>query len=433
MRVALPFLINQNIIIMAISRNGGTRSRLRGRVGSEIYTKGKDAFGKSQQIVKAMPEKVENPQSASQMKTRMIMATVQQAKSSMAVIIDHSFDKVKTPIANLSRFVSLNAKLVRADLDEHPSEDNQFGLNAYKEKGIKMGAWLISEGYAAAPIFDADAQAQGKYIFDFDAAQWTLADIMSRLGMYSADYLTFCAISNGGDFLFCRYRFNPAIPADTIATADNISSFFLTEGNIKFAVSVAGEGLVFDMSPAIECHGVIKSVKTRSGYNHSTCQMYCVGNVARPASEAFPSYPVGKVNYLNGGDIAGMSESGSDAPEPEPAPIAPVLTRLACGGSDILAESRWTDYSSDSYNLEWRYESDEFSAGFYLICHSNFDMQVGNELSTGKVNWQIELTPEVTAEDSVPRGDGRYYLVHETGEQRIIVARYGSVEYLDKN
>lgn len=425
MRVALPFLINQNIIIMAISRNGGTRSRLRGRVGSEIYTKGKDAFGKSQQIVKAMPEKVENPQSASQMKTRMIMATVQQAKSSMAIIIDHSFDKVKTPIANLSRFVSLNAKLVRADLDEHPSEDNQFGLNAYKEKGIKMGAWLISEGYAAAPIFDADAQAQGKYIFDFDAAQWTLADIMSRLGMYSADYLTFCAISNGGDFLFCRYRFNPAIPADTIATADNISSFFLTEGNIKFAVSVAGEGLVFDMSPAIECHGVIKSVKTRSGYNHSTCQMYCVGNVARPASEAFPSYPVGKVNYLNGGDIAGMSESGGDEP-PAPVAVDPVLTMLKFNGWDILDPSKYAGMGDKDFWMRWEYENVPINEGFNLVVEPrNREYAVGDTINESYYTVVVPLTSDETSyEGRAQSYNNRVYLCKDM----VVVSVYGYTE-----
>lgn len=418
---------------MAISKNGGTRSRLRGRVGSEVYTMGKDGRGNKQQIVKAIAEKVENPQTASQMRTRMIMSTCQQAKSAMRYIVDHSFDKVVTPLANLSRFVSLNAQLIRADINAHPSEDNLFGLSKYGEKGLKQGAWLISEGYANAPHFDDENISQGLYILIMDDDDFTKSDIMAALGMYAADYLTFCAIDSGGSFLFCRYRFNPAFDNNTIVTSGNVSQLFLTEGNVKFAVSISGEGLVFNMSPAIECHGVIKSVKTRSGYIHSTCQMYCVAGIGTPSDEAFPTYPVGKSAYLNGGDIQGMSEEGGSEPEPEPEPVPPVLTDIWAGSGHVLNESSYDDFSSVPFNTRITYQDENFDAGFYFICCTNRNIQVGEEIPSGAQVISIECSPSNTQLSITSTSFGRFYLAQMVDEKLVVLTRYGYIEYFDKN
>ena len=71
---------------MAKAKSGGTRSFLRGRVGSDVYSIGKDAKGNKQQIVRSLAESVANPQTLAQMRGRMIMSTIMQAVSSMSAI-----------------------------------------------------------------------------------------------------------------------------------------------------------------------------------------------------------------------------------------------------------------------------------------------------------------------------------------------------------
>lgn len=47
---------------MAKSKSGGTRAYIRGRVGADVYSIGKTANGKKQQVVRSLAETVANPQ-----------------------------------------------------------------------------------------------------------------------------------------------------------------------------------------------------------------------------------------------------------------------------------------------------------------------------------------------------------------------------------
>ena len=120
---------------MAKSKSGGTRSMIRGRVGADVYSVGRDAKGKKQQIVRSLAETVSNPQTQAQMRGRMIMATIAQALAALRPIVDHSFDNVVGARANLAEFTSRNYALIKSDVATHPSGNNYFGLNKWQEKG----------------------------------------------------------------------------------------------------------------------------------------------------------------------------------------------------------------------------------------------------------------------------------------------------------
>ena len=68
---------------MAKSKNGGSRAYIRGRIGSDVYSVGKDGMGKKQQVVRSLAVQVTNPRSQSQMFNRMIMSTVMQGVSAL--------------------------------------------------------------------------------------------------------------------------------------------------------------------------------------------------------------------------------------------------------------------------------------------------------------------------------------------------------------
>ena len=136
---------------MAKSKSGGTRSMIRGRVGSDVYSVGRDAKGKKQQIVRSLAETVSNPRTQSQMRGRMIMATIAQALAVLRPIVDHSFDNVTGSRANLAEFTSRNYALIKADIAANPNSGNKFGLVLYNERGAKRGQFIVADGQANVP------------------------------------------------------------------------------------------------------------------------------------------------------------------------------------------------------------------------------------------------------------------------------------------
>lgn len=306
---------------MAKSKSGGTRSYIRGRVGADVYSIGKNAMGKKQQVVRSLAETVANPQTIAQMRGRMIMSTVMQAQSALKVIIDHSFDNVVGIQPNLSEFIKRNYALVKADIAAHPSADNIFGLNAYQEKGAKQGAYIISDGKAAIPAAVSIDKATGVITIALSAASMTMAGLKAALNFGNQDYITLVGIDTQGAAEYCRYHINQALADDTAISASNIGSVFETEGNATPSVSVAGNDITITLAAIANCCAFIVTRKTNSGFEHSKAVLGAGTGLSWNADAALPTYPVGENKFLNGGD-----QSFSPAPAPVPSVSAPVIS-----------------------------------------------------------------------------------------------------------
>lgn len=292
---------------MAKSKSGGTRSYIRGRVGADVYSIGRDAKGAKQQVVRSLAETVANPQTLAQMRGRMIMSTVMQAVSVMRPIIDHSFDNVPNGQPSISEFISRNYALIKADVAAHPATNNVFGLNMYQEKGIKCGAWLISQGEAVVPeAIHIDTFTPAIEI-RLSKANATLGDLKNDLGLGAEDYFTLLALGSQAGFNYCRFHWKEPADLTVALTDENFLSCFTLEGN--FTPSVTKESgsskdtYTLTGGGEDECGGVIFTKKTTSGYQHSTCQLYNKSESQYPADTALPSYPVGAQMFLNGGNI----------------------------------------------------------------------------------------------------------------------------------
>lgn len=311
---------------MAKSKSGGTRSFIRGRVGADVYSIGKDAKGTKQQVVRSLAETVANPQTQNQMRGRMIMSTVMQAVAALKPIIDHSFDNVSGRQPNISEFISRNYALVKADVAANPSSNNAFGLNKYQEKGVKRGAYIIADGDAAVPAALVLTKASGLIAITMASDAVTIAGLKAALGMTSEEYFTLVGITSAGAANYERFRINPTIADDTAITSSNIGDVFAVEGNAAAAVALSGNVINITLASVANCCAVIVSKKTTSGYIHNEAILGdAVGNDYN-ADVALPTYPVGAQDYLNGGDIYGQSESFNPAPSPSPSVSAPVIS-----------------------------------------------------------------------------------------------------------
>ena len=292
---------------MAKSKTGGSRAYLRGRIGSDVYSIGKNGKGKKQQVVRSLAESVANPQTQAQMLGRMIMSTIAQASSALRPIIDHSFDNVSGRQPNISEFTRLNYALIKADVEAHPSASNVFGLNKYKEKGMKAGKYQISKGDLAIPAavaLDADLT---KVEITLPLANVTVGALKAALEGLSVDgFITLVNFTDGAGAEYVRFKLDTDLSDSTTITAGNVGSLFDTEGNVTGSVTLVNN--VISLATANSSHstviGLIISDKVQGAWKHSTCVLNGAGSgFSYNAATALPTYPQGENFYLNGGDL----------------------------------------------------------------------------------------------------------------------------------
>ena len=306
---------------MAKAKSGGTRSYIRGRVGADVYSIGRDSKGKKQQVVRSLAETVANPQTQSQMRGRMIMSTIMQVVAALKPIIDHAFDNVTGRQPNISEFIARNYAAIKADVASNPSANNKFGLNKYQEKGAKQGQYVISDGQAQLPAALSLAAATGAITIAFGATSMTIGNLKQILSLSTDEYFTLVGLSSAGAGLYERFRINPTLADNTAITSDNIANVFAVEGNAAAIVAISSTNITITLSAVAGCAAVIISKKTSAGYIHNEATLAGSNGFAFNADAALPTYPVGTADYLNGGDIFGMNESFSDGggtPAPEP-------------------------------------------------------------------------------------------------------------------
>lgn len=291
---------------MAKSKSGGTRSYIRGKIGADVYSIGKNGKGQKQQVVRSLAEVVSNPQTEAQMKGRMIMSTVMQTVSCLAPIIDHSFDNVPNGQPSISEFIRRNYALVKADAEAHPTTGFKFGLNKYQQKGSRGGQYVISSGdvIAGAGIHLVGTGSVACMEVILSSTDKSFGFLKERIGITNDDYLTLVAIGSDGALFYSRFYPNAAIADDTVIDSTNISTLFTQEGNDAYDLALDGVKVTFTSGNIESAFGYILSKKTDAGWKHSNGVMEVTAEMIGYASDvALPTYPQGSARFLNGGDI----------------------------------------------------------------------------------------------------------------------------------
>lgn len=293
---------------MAKSKSGGSRSYLRGKLGSDVYSIGKDGKGKKQQVVRALAETVANPQTTSQMRGRMVMSTVMQAQSQLTPIIDHSFDGVPAGQPSISQFIRANYALIKADVAAHPSADNTFGLVKYGEKGAKGGRYQVSDGKAQLTAQAGFVTEGNKFNIGYLSTDTTVGALIEQLALQDGDFLTCVQINNDGTVDFVRLKPDLTITPETAMSAEVLEMFFSYEGTQAPTFAYSGGIPSVTINDKAICGAIIVSRKTADGYTHNKAFMYGAAGFNFTSTVALPTYPVGNAKFLNGGDVPGLIE-----------------------------------------------------------------------------------------------------------------------------
>ena len=296
---------------MAKSKNGGTRAYIRGRIGSDVYSVGKNSKGEKQQVVRSLAETVANPRSSAQMAGRMIMSTVMQAVHWLQPIIDHSFDGLPVGQPSISEFIRRNYAILKAG-------DGQY--NEYQEKGVKNNAFVVSNGNAVAPApltyeqcEDDDSTMYGKYAYFKTVKKEviTMNDIRTAINPTGEEF--FITLVQPTENRIIRYALNPDLAGDTVITDDNMDSVIKEEillGDHLSAIDVQGEGAThraiigFGAVANRNTAAWIVSVKKNGAWTHNAASLWIPD--PKPATNwdvALATYPIGSEQFLNGGNM----------------------------------------------------------------------------------------------------------------------------------
>lgn len=291
---------------MAKSKSGGTRSYIRGKIGADVYSVGKNGKGQKQQVVRSLAEVVSNPQTEAQMKGRMIMSSVMQAVAFMSPIIDHSFDNVPNGQPSISEFIRRNYALVKADVAAHPASGNVFGLNKYQEKGLRGGKYVIAAGQVIVPstLTLAITSDLPTLTIDFGTDALTVANLKAKTGLKGGDYMTVIFKNdNDGSLMYSRIYISDTVADDTVISSSNVNTVFSFDQNFENTPTVAASAIKFAGLYPSSCAGFIVSSKVANGWEHNNASMITSGTMSYTSDVALPTYPQGSVRFLNGGDI----------------------------------------------------------------------------------------------------------------------------------
>ena len=424
---------NSNSLVhskMAKSKSGGTRSMIRGRVGSDVYSVGRDAKGKKQQIVRSLAETVSNPRTQSQMRGRMIMATIAQALAVLRPIVDHSFDNVTGSRANLAEFTSRNYALIKADIAANPNSGNKFGLVLYNERGARRGQFIVADGQANVPNALTLTKDSGLLTITLAADDLTIGGLKSVLGMTSEEYFTLVGLDANGQALYERFRINPSLSASTVISADNLANVFATEGNAVAAVSLSSNTISILLEAVATCCAVIVSKKANGKYIHNEAVLGGGTNFENTANVALPTYPVGQQDYLNGGDIFGLNEAFVQSTESNPTPEQPgsetpsSISSLTVNGSAMTSGST-KQVAAGEVAIVAQIAAGTVSGTYGLYVVSGTQPQVGASVDAGNITAVdgSSVSKSFTMED---QGATRYIGLTKDGA---VIQRWGAIAF----
>lgn len=405
---------------MGKSKNGGTRSFLRGRVGADVYSIGKDAAGKKQQIVRSLAETVANPQTEAQMRGRMIMSTVMQAVSAMSVLIDHAFDSVPSGQPCISEFISRNYAAIKADVAAHPASGNAFGLVKYGEKGAKQGTYVVADGKALLPAAIVNT-ATGAQI-DVSGDSLTLGAVRSALGLGSGEFITLMGISASGALEFTRIHLSSTMADTTAITSDNVTEALGLESFGTPTVSVAGLSIMIALANAQANSALIISKQVNGAYQHNKATLLAVTDPTYAADVALPTYPQGEQMILNGGNF-----NGGGSVSPVTPTYNPAIVSVTANGNSVAKGAAKTTVTGGA-KISGTTEGLDTSVTYVAILDVN---RTGTSAApptggeTDIVNNAFQIMPE-ESEDTQPYF---LYLCSKAGGNYTVIEKWSEFEW----
>ena len=263
-----------------------------------------------EQITKERVSRVKNPRTISQMRQRMLMATIGAAYSYLKAITDHSFEGKTVGQQNMSEFMRVNLNKFR---DAALNDNAAYAMNAYGDKQINPMRYILAKGSLPAMPFVINASNQIVLTYNVKDAS-TAEKVYEAMGIKKDDLVTFVWVVGNASLVSGVFKYTPrqlnivrlkADKAGAIATPHDAFSFESNHADIDINVNLSAGVLTLASSEA-NIGGVILSRQNAGTWLRSNTTM--VGNKSIiegvTVGNQLATYPIESELILNGGEMA---------------------------------------------------------------------------------------------------------------------------------
>lgn len=270
-----------------------------------------------EQITKERVSKVKNPRTISQMRQRMLMATIGAAYSYLKAITDHSFEGKTVGQQNMSEFMRLNLNKFR---DASQNNSAAFAFNAYQDKLINPMRFIVARGSLPAMPFVISSTNQIELSYNVTDIS-TAEKVYEVMGLNKGDMITFVWVVGtsslvGGIFKYTPEQLNIVrLKADkTGAIATPHDAFSFQSNHEGLDINISKQDNVLKLSSTVANIGaVILSRQSNGVWLRSDATM--AGNKSIYAgvtvSNQLGTYPIESELILNGGDMTNQPNVGT--------------------------------------------------------------------------------------------------------------------------
>lgn len=291
-----------------------------------------------EQITKERVTRVKNPRTISQMRQRMLMATIGAAYSYLKAIADHSFEGKTVGQQNMSEFMRVNLNKFRnAALNSNAT----YAMNAYGDKLVNPMRYILAKGSLPAMPFVINASNQIALTYNVADAS-TAEKVYDAMGIKKGDMVTFVWVVGNASLIAGVFKYTPrqlnivrlkADKAGAITTPHDAFSYESNHADLDINVNLSAGVLKLASSEA-NFGAVILSRQNAGTWLRSDATM--VGNKSIIAGvnvgNQLATYPIESELILNGGEMANEPTVGA-LPTPQLSLSAQSVSITAKGGT----------------------------------------------------------------------------------------------------
>lgn len=263
-----------------------------------------------EQITKERVTRVKNPRTISQMRQRMLMATIGAAYSYLKAIADHSFEGKTVGQQNMSEFMRINLNKFRdAALDSNAA----YAFNAYGDKLINPMRYILAKGSLPAMPYAINAKHQIALTYNVDDAS-TAEKVYDAMGIKKGDMVTFVWVVGNASLVSGVFKYNPrqlnivrlkADKAGAVTTPHDAFSYESNHTDLDINVNL-NAGVLTLASTEANFGAVILSRQNAGTWLRSNATMVGNKSIITGVSVAnqLDTYPIESELILNGGEMA---------------------------------------------------------------------------------------------------------------------------------
>lgn len=271
------------------------------------------------QITRSRVEHVKNPRSRAQMVQRMVMTTAIAAYKCLKEICDHSWESVEYGAKSFQRFMSLNTKILHAQIN---NKDTYFSYNRWHDNKSCSGEFQIADGTLVNYVgekfvieianFESTNIELDLYFTDEYSKPFTTANLLDNTGLSVGDTITFCFLVSmkveKAKLYWLRLTILDA--TDIVLTQDVLEQHVKIESNADFHVNIVIDNNIMAFIMNIQKIGdvfnsfyaMILSHKEGNTWQRTPARLISYDNFSglTSAADALATYPTAHNFILNG-------------------------------------------------------------------------------------------------------------------------------------